>query len=501
MPPLRLSTRLGLTHGVLAALLLILLVVTLQGLVRMLGLITEIHDERFASVDTEEELHRSAWALEVAVRHGKTACARGGDEADIRARIDSARGVLRDAMARRVDGPEALRSASQRYLTLADGAFTGGTCAYLRAPATDAFRAALDEEITTVWIDRLHELHSEIQAREAAARHIGIVTAITGLMVALAGAVAASVIARSTARSVTAPIAQLARDATRVGEGDFGPIPAPQGPLEVQELWRDLDLMRTRLAELEKLKNGFLANVSHELRSPLTRVREGLSLLADGTCGPLSDRQERVVKVASRACEREVRIVTALLDMSRLRSGLPLKVEAGCDIDRVIDAVVQEERADAAERGVLVEVEADGAVPAMEIDSALVERALANLVRNAVSVSERGQHVRVYRRAVDGTGDGDDEQGRRVRVEVADDGPGLPAEVIASNFKAFSASAVGGIGGNGRPAGIGLGLSFAREVARAHQGELSVLRSDDTGTTFCFEILLEPAAESTRVPS
>lgn len=499
MSPLRLSTRLGLTHGVLAALLLILLVVTLQGLVRMLGLITEIHDERFSSVDAEEELHRSAWALEVAVRHGQTSCAHGADEPAVRARIDHARGVLRDALARRVDGPEPLRAASQRYLTLADGAFTGGTCAYLRAPATDAFRAALDEEITTVWIDRLHELHTDIQAREEAARRVGIITAITGLLVAVVGAVAAGVIARTTARSVTAPIAQLARDATRVGEGDFAPIPAPRGPLEVQELWRDLENMRTRLAELEKLKNGFLANVSHELRSPLTRVREGLALLADGTCGPLSDRQERVVKVASRACEREVRIVTALLDMSRLRSGLPLKVEAGCDIDRVIDAVVVEERADAAERGVEVDVEADGAIPAMEIDSALVERALANLVRNAVSVSGRGQHVRVRRRAVDGASS--EEPGRRVRIEVADDGPGLPAEVLAADFKAFSAAAVDGKGGAGRPAGIGLGLSFAREVARAHQGELSVLRSDETGTTFCFEIQLEGAAESQRAPS
>lgn len=499
MSPLRLSTRLGLTHGVLAALLLILLVVTLQGLVRMLGLITEIHDERFSSVDAEEELHRSAWALEVAVRHGQASCARGTDEADVRARIDRARASLRDALARRGDGPEPLRAASQRYLTLADGAFTGGTCAYLRAPATDAFRAALDEEITTVWIDRLHELHTDIQAREAAARRVGIVTAITGLVVAVVGAVAAAVIARTTARSVTAPIAQLARDATRVGEGDFAPIPAPRGPLEVQELWRDLENMRTRLAELEKLKNAFLANVSHELRSPLTRVREALALLADGTCGPLSERQERVVKVASSACEREVRIVTALLDMSRLRSGLPLKVEAGCDIDRVIDAVVVEERADAAERGVGVDVETDGAIPAMEIDSALVERALANLVRNAVSVSGRGQHVRVRRRAV-GAGSSD-EHVRRVRIEVADDGPGLPAEVLAADFKAFSAAAVDGKGGVGRPAGIGLGLSFARDVARAHQGELSVLRSDETGTTFCFEIQLEVATESQRAPS
>jgi two-component system sensor histidine kinase GlrK len=199
------------------------------------------------------------------------------------------------------------------------------------------------------------------------------------------------------------------------------------------------------------------------------------------------------VQVASRACEREVRIVTALLDMSRLRSGLPLKVEAGCEIDRVIDAVVEDERPDANERGVEVEVTVEGAAPAVEIDSALVERALANLVRNAVSVSSRGQNVRVHRRAVEAASGAS----RRVRIEVADDGPGLPAEVLAANFKAFSAAAVNG---NGRPAGIGLGLSFAREVARAHQGELTVVRSDATGTTFCFELTME-ASDGARSPA
>lgn len=485
MATLRLSTRLGLTHGVLAALSLILLVVTLSGLLRMLGLITEIRDERLSSVDAEEELHRSAWAVEVAVRHGQAACARGGSEAEVRQRLLSTRETLRDVLERRQDATDEIHAASTRYLKLADGAASDdSTCAYLRVPSTEALRAELDEELTTVWIDRLHELHTEIQAKEEASRKVGIATAITGLSVALLGAVAAAVIAQTTARSVTAPIAELARQATRVGEGDFDPIPVPQGPLEVQELWRDLDRMRMHLAELDKLKTTFLANVSHELRSPLTRVREALALLEDGTCGPLDDKQTRVVKLASRACEREVRIVTALLDMSRLSSGLPAKIEAGADIDRVIETVLDDERADATERGVLLEREAEGSIPAMTIDSALVERALANLVRNAVSVSSRGSSVKVYRTLITGLGEGE----RRVRIDVADAGPGLPEEIKHANFKAFMSASVPG---HGRPAGVGLGLPLAREVARAHQGELTLVRSDATGTTFRFELPLE----------
>lgn len=485
MATLRLSTRLGLTHGVLAVLLLLLVIGTFQGLVRMLGLISDMRDEHLSSVDAEEELHRSAWAIEVAVRHGQATCARGGDENEVRARIKAARAKLGEVLVKDKDVPPRLTNTTSRYLALADSATGSDTCAVLRAPETDALRAMLDEDLTNAWIDRLQELHDDIEKKEEAARGIGMLTAATGLVIAFIGAVAAVLVTRTTARSVTAPIAELAAGATRLGEGDFTPIPPPQGPLEVEELWKDLERMRLRLLEIEQLKTTFLANVSHELRSPLTRVREGLALLADETVGPLTAPQRRVVSLASRACEREVRIVNALLDMSRLSSGLPLRTEAGGDIDRVLEAITEDERLEANERGVEIEVSAPGSVPGMVIDSPLVERAIANLVRNAVSVSTRGSKVKLERTLVQGSG----KVGRAVAIDIIDAGPGLPPDVRNAKFKPFSAASVTGIA---RPAGIGLGLALAHEVAHAHGGELTVLRSDDSGTTFRFELPLGP---------
>jgi two-component system, NtrC family, sensor histidine kinase GlrK len=479
--PLRLSTRLGLSHGVLVALLLVSALVANQGLLRMVGLITEIRDGHLLTVDAEEEVHRSAWRIELALRHGATNCDAGAPEGAVREAVATARADFLVALERHgARAPAVLRNAAQRYLVLADAALGPGTCHYLGAPSTDRLRAELDEELTNAWIDRLHELHADINSLEDNARGLGVLTAGTGFGVALLAAIAALVVARSTARSVSHPIAALASAAMRVGGGDFAPIPRVRGPLEVEELWRDLERARERLREIDQLKQGFLASVSHELRSPLARLREALALLADGTCGPLSAQQERVLAVATRACDKEVRIVDGLLDMTRLQFGLPIKREAACDVDRVIQAALGDEASEAAERGVALETEKLGTAPTLVIDSALVERAVANLVRNAVSVSARGQAVRVRREIVSADG-----APGRVRIEVRDEGPGVAPEARARLFQPFASAPVKG---SGRRDGIGLGLSLAREVARAHGGDLTLERSGPDGTAFRLEL-------------
>jgi two-component system, NtrC family, sensor histidine kinase GlrK len=482
-PPLRLSTRLGVSHGVLVALLLLSALVTNQGLLRMIKLITEIRDEHLLTVDAEEEVHRSAWRIELALRHGALRCDGEADEAAVREAVATARVAFRDALDRH--GPRAPAGLpAARYGGLADAALEPGTCRFLTAPSTDRRRAELDEELTDAWIDRLHVLHSDINSLEESARRIGVFTAGTGFGVALLAAVAALFVARSTARSVSHPIASLAAAATRLGGGDFTPILRVRGPLEVEELWRDLERARERLLEIDQLKQSFLASVSHELRSPLARLREALALLADGTCGPLSAQQQRVLGVAVRACDREVRIVDGLLDMTRLQFGLPIKREAACDIDRVVEAAVGDEIAEATERDVRLEVERSGTAPTLCIDSALVERAVANLVRNAVSASTQGKTVRVRRDLVEAEGGAP----QRVRVEVCDEGPGIPAELRSRLFRPFATAPVHG---TNRQGGIGLGLSMAREVARAHGGDLVLVSTGEGGTTFHLELPIQ----------
>lgn len=470
-----LGARLGITHGSLVALLFVLLVVTLVGLLRMLDMITIISDQRFSTLDADEELHRSAWEIEVALRRGKVACEHDGSEEAVQARIRETRANVDRILARRSSTTERLRRAAATYIGVADQALQGSTCAFLTSVDTEARRTSLDEEMTEAWIDQIHELHADIEEKEERARGIGRETTRYGLVMALVGAVAAVIVARATARSVTQPIARLAADATRLGDGDFAPITPVGGPRELDDLRRDLERMREKMLGVDRLKAAFLASVSHELRSPLGRLREALSLLADGTVGALTKQQDRVVTLARRACEQEVLIVEQLLDMTRVSSGGTVHFADGSDLEKVCLSALDAERPTATERGVELTLVKKGPLPLLRLDTALVERAVANLVRNGASVSPRDGRVTVTISSIEGG----------ARIEVVDDGPGL-----APGLRVFEPFSAAGVTAAGRPAGIGLGLSLAREVARAHGGELEVVR-DAPKTTFRLELPVE----------
>ncbi len=483
---MRLGTRLGITHGVLVWLLLVLLVVTLQGLLRMLTVMTTVSDERLSALNAEQEIHRAAWGIEVALRHGPVSCSQGEgakSEVAVRTKIVNARTEFASVFGRHNDTtPARLSAASSKYAVLADEAIAApAICDYLLSPAVETRRAMLDEEMTDAWIDRLQELHADVKAAEDRARAIGQRTALSGVLVAILGALTAVVVVRSTARSITGPVARLADDATRLGEGNFAPIGAVGGPLEIEGLRKNLERTREKLLGVDRLKQAFLASVSHELRSPLGRLREAIALLEDETVGKLAPQQKRVVGLAKRACEQEVRIVEALLDMSRVSSGLPVQLEAGCDIERVVDAAVEAEGQAASERGVEIQVMREAPLPSLTLDSALIERTVANLIRNAVSVSPRNGEVRVV---LGVHGDGPE---RSVHVDVVDEGPGLNPAVEGRLFQPFAAA---GVEEADRPAGIGLGLSLAREVAKAHGGNLDIVR-DGGATTFRLELPVE----------
>lgn len=486
-PPLSLAARLGLSHGVQVAILMLLLIVTLQGIFRMVGLITEISDQRLSTLDAEEQLHRAGWAVELAARHAESRCTDPSAEQSVRDTLTATRAKIEQAIAAYGrTAPAPLLAAVRRYRELADSGLKGSTCAYFRSPLADAQRLALDEELTDIWIDRLHQLHAEIKVKEEAARRIGVITLLVGALVAALAAFAAVMIARNHARSITEPIARLAVEATRLGRGDFAPIPKVRGPREIEALWGDLERMRTALRETDQLKQNFLANISHELRSPLARMSEAIGLLTDGTCGELNESQARVAELARRACEREVRIVTLLLDMSRLQSGLPIMAQQACDLDSLLRTALADEQPDANARGVVLELVAVPPSPVLRVDAPLFERAIANLLRNAVSVSLPAQVVHIERVVRE-------EGGRRVvRIDVCDHGPGLPAEIAADLFKPFHAARVPEAD---RPAGLGIGLPLAREVARAHGGELSLLSTSRDGTTFRFELPLDGPPE------
>lgn len=480
-PSRRLRTRLSLSHVVPVLLVTAALAVLLVATVKVTAVLTALNEIELVALRQEGRLHRAMWDIDVALRHAHDGCTEGADRPEVRRRLGPLVEALRQAVEAAPPGAVMLPMAED-YLELAQAVRASAVCDRLLDHAADTRREQLDEALTNLWVTRLQELHDAVILREEEARRIGTAATWAGLALALVSLLVALLVARSMARSVSLPLVSLVETARRVGTGDFRTSPAVEGPYEVQVLADELDRMRQRLAQLDALKQGFLASVSHELRTPLSKIREALALLNDGVVGPLSAQQGRVVDIARVACEREIRMVSTLLDLSRLRSGNPLRLREGSSIDAIIDAAVADESQDAEQCGVTIEVVRRGEPPLQALDPVLLERAIANLVRNAVSVSKRGQRLlveRIWEPAEHGPGEG------TVVVTVHDDGPGVPAAIRDIVFDAFVTHAVPH---SGHVLGVGLGLALAREIARAHGGDLS-LDDASVGATFRLTIL------------
>lgn len=479
---MRLFPRILFSQAAPSLVLTLALALILVALVRLTVMLGHLKEQELGALETDSQLHRAGWAADLSLRHGREWC--GGDvSADdrsrIRAVITRGFGDLRAALAQRPEASPDLRRVALQYGALGDRVLGGDVCDNLRTAAVEQERARLDEDLTNRWVDRLAELNRALQQKDGEARALGKLASAGGIALAVIAFVVASVLARRLAGEVSGALRELSELARRIGRGDFHGRIDVTGPAEVTALAQDLERMRARLAELESLKQGFLASISHELRTPLTKIREALALLADGVTGPLEAPQARVVEIARVACEREIRMVCTLLDLSRLRAGAELVLRAGVGVDAVLHAAVNDEVDDARAHRVSIEIEHAGEAPTASLDAVLLERAIANLVRNAVAVSKAGQRVRVRRDVLDVGPHG--QRGRWARVAVEDAGPGVPDELRETLFDPFITRAVPR---SPKMVGVGLGLSLAREVARAHDGDLRLHESGPGGSTF-----------------
>jgi two-component system, NtrC family, sensor histidine kinase GlrK len=480
---MRLSKRLLISHGIAPIVLTLALALALTALLRVGQVLSTLDERELDTLHKEGELHTAAWQLDVAMRHALISCANGEPNREIRRAVGERLDILRALATHEMRFPAPMREVIHGYLNAAEEALSGDTCETLHASAMQVRRANLDEQLTDLWVDRLGELHRAVTDRESEARRIAISALGLGIPLAVSSFILAMLIARHLARVLEEPLQTLARSAQRVGRGDFDtPANVVSGPPEILALAQDLDKMRVELQQLETLKQGFLASVSHELRTPLSKIREGLALLGDGTLGQLDDKKMRVVQIARAACEREIRMVTTLLDLSRLRAGSPVRLKEHTSIDGLLYAAIDGERGEAQQRGVQIELIADGEAGQCRLDAALMERAIANLVRNAVAVSARGQTVTVERTL---------ELGGKphVHVLVRDQGPGVPPEIRNKLFDAFVTRPVPN---SGKSFGSGIGLALAREVARAHGGDLTLLdHASSPGASFELSVPLE----------
>ena len=224
-----LATLLFRTHAALVLLSVIVIAVPIAGLLYTGSLISRITDVELHSVNAEEAIHRTAWQVEVAVRHASRACLvdPSADTAALVPPIVAADRALADALSRY--GTRAnprLLNAAQRYHAMAGGISTN-TCALLARLA--ASRLELDEELTNAWIDQLRALHGAISQSERQARRTVVGSSAAALLFGALSVAAAALIAKGAARRLGRPLADASVTAMRLGRGDVSPVAVASG--------------------------------------------------------------------------------------------------------------------------------------------------------------------------------------------------------------------------------------------------------------------------------
>ena len=232
-----------------------------------------------------------------------------------------------------------------------------------------------------------------------------------------------------------------------------------------------------RLTALERIREAFVSTVSHELRTPLTSIAGYLELLTDGSAGPLTDRQERMLAVVGRNTARLRALIDDLLTLSSVDAGRLELESAPLDLRDVVAAAVTAMRPVADAGGLVLGSDLPaGPLPVLG-DRAGLERVLLNLLSNAVKYTPVGGTVTVTGRVA----------GTAAEVAVADSGIGIPADDQAQLFSRFFRAA------NARASnlpGTGLGLALVRELVERQDGVVELDSETGRGTTVTLRLPL-----------
>src|SRR6185503_16238123 len=273
-------------------------------------------------------------------------------------------------------------------------------------------------------------------------------------------------IALALTRYISRPIAAIDNAIRQLGGADFSRPIAVRGPEDLRHLGRRLDWLRRRLEEFETQKNRFLRHVSHELKTPLTALREGAELLHDEIGGPLQPPQRQVVGIMKDNSVKLQRLIEELLDYQRaLHAAASLEVKMIALNGLVHEAAKPHELA-AQAKGLRLVIDADPAT--VEADPEKLRSIVDNLISNAVKFTPAGGTITVCAREVAG----------EAIIEVLDTGPGVPVEERESVFNLFFRGQRGDsttADGRVRVKGSGLGLAIARELVEAHGGHIAVI--------------------------
>ena len=307
-------------------------------------------------------------------------------------------------------------------------------------------------------------------------------------------------------RSVAGPTRRMAQVAEAIASGDYDQQLDIREPKEMRVLAESLEAMARQVKASQQSMRDLVANVSHDLRTPLTSVQGFAQALMEGVTRD-EEAQRRAARVIYEEASRTVRMVEELADLALIESGQLKLVRQPLDLTALIEHVVQTLSETAREKGVQMAVEV-AELPDVLADHDRLVQVFANLVGNAVKYTPGGGRVQVKAQRVtrghlgrerSGHGGVRIHLGTPVRgdvgsewavVSVIDNGRGIPAEDLSRVFERFYRV------DRARTArrGYGLGLAIAKEIVEAHGGWIGVESVEGVGSRFIVELPMGSAA-------
>ncbi len=272
------------------------------------------------------------------------------------------------------------------------------------------------------------------------------------------------------------PLARIEAAINRLGENRLDQAIEVEGPADLRRLAQQLDWLRLRLAELEADKARFVRHISHELKTPLAALREGVALLQEGVAGELTGNQREIAGILR---QNTMALQTQIEDLLRYNAAAFDARRLNCvptAMHSLLRQVVDEQRLQWRARDLVVET--GGPAKTALADPPKLRVALANLLSNAVRFSPEGGSIRFLLAEAPG----------RILIDCIDQGPGVAPQDASRIFEPFyqGTRQPSGDRRSGRR-GNGIGLSIVREYVEAHGGAVQLLASG-TGAHFRIEL-------------
>ena len=269
---------------------------------------------------------------------------------------------------------------------------------------------------------------------------------------------------------ITRPIRQIDEAIRNMGQGELSQTIRVNGPRDLMYLGERLDWMRRRLLKLEDQKTKFLQHVSHELKTPLTSLREGADLLAEGVAGELTLKQQQIANILHSNSIQLQKRIEDLLSYSALQTEKSALIKHQTNFSTILNAVLQDHNLAIMNKNLKIDLTCPELM--IDCDEQKIRTIIDNLVSNAVKFSPPGGSIKIWTNKVDDF----------VHLNIIDAGSGVDE---IDQDKVFEPFYQGRRMPENHVNGTGLGLSIAREYALAHGGSIELIRQTaKTGAHF-----------------